>query len=188
MSNTDGDNTVLEQNVIDACRAAFTAIDTDRSGFIDCWELKEVLQALGCKPTDEDLFFMVSEVDEKMNGEIDFAMMLQIIQTQKARQSTAGDDSDLLTAYIACGGGEEGDDYGGCVDATKLIKIIKEDFGLTVDIEALIQEVRLPERPTPSSLYSFSSFSSLPLLHMMMQVDEDGSGEIEFGEFAELLS
>lgn len=142
MSDNDDADVVLEQNVIDACRAAFTAIDSDRSGFIDCWELKEVLVALGQKLSDDDLFYMVSEVDEKMAGEIDFAMMLQIIQLQKQRQANATDNSDLLTAYLACGGGEKGDDYGGCVDANKLIKIIKEDFGLTVDIEALIQEVR----------------------------------------------
>jgi calmodulin len=40
-----------------------------------------------------------------------------------------------------------------------LIKIIKEDFGLTIDIEDLIDKV-----------------------------DTDGSGEIEFEEFAVLLS
>ena len=39
-----------------------------------------------------------------------------------------------------------------------LVKIIKHDFQMTIDIEALIREV-----------------------------DEDGSGEIEFDEFQELL-
>jgi len=57
---------------------------------------------------------------------------------------------------VACGGDA---DRGGCVDANVLIKIIKEDFGLSVDMEALIREV-----------------------------DADGSGEIEFEEFEELLS
>ena len=53
-------------------------------------------------------------------------------------------------------GGEA--DGGGCVDADKLISTIKQDFEMTIDIEALIAEV-----------------------------DEDGSGEIEFDEFKELL-
>ena len=52
-----------------------------------------------------------------------------------------------------------GPDKGGCVNASTLIKIVKEDFGLTVDIERLIA-----------------------------LVDSDGSGEIEFDEFVELLS
>ena len=54
-------------------------------------------------------------------------------------------------------GGDE--DGGGCVDAEKLISTIKEEFGMTIDIEALIE-----------------------------QIDEDGSGEIEFDEFRALLS
>jgi Ca2+-binding EF-hand superfamily protein len=46
------------------------------------------------------------------------------------------------------------EDGGGCVDADMLIRTIKEKFEMTIDIEKLIREV-----------------------------DEDGSGEIEFDEF-----
>ena len=53
------------------------------------------------------------------------------------------------------GGEADGD---GCIDADKLIDVIKNKFEMTIDIEALIQEV-----------------------------DEDGSGEIEFDEFKQLL-
>ena len=50
-------------------------------------------------------------------------------------------------------------DGGGCVDAEKLIETIKTEFEMTIDIVKLINEV-----------------------------DEDGSGEIEFDEFKELLA
>ena len=50
-------------------------------------------------------------------------------------------------------------DGGGSIDASKLISIIKQDFEMTIDIEKLIQEI-----------------------------DEDGSGEIEYEEFRTLLS
>ena len=46
----------------------------------------------------------------------------------------------------------------GCVDAAKLISTIKDEFQMTIDIEKLIEEI-----------------------------DEDGSGEIEFDEFKALL-
>ena len=49
-------------------------------------------------------------------------------------------------------------DGGGCVDAQKLIDTIKDEFEMTIDIEKLIEEI-----------------------------DEDGSGEIEFDEFKALL-
>lgn len=47
----------------------------------------------------------------------------------------------------------------GFIDAEKLIRIIKHDFEMTIDIEKLIQDI-----------------------------DEDGSGEIEYDEFRNLLS
>ena len=50
-------------------------------------------------------------------------------------------------------------DKSGCVLRETLVKIIKHDFGLTIDIEELINKI-----------------------------NADGSGEIEFGEFKDLLS
>ena len=47
----------------------------------------------------------------------------------------------------------------GYVDANKLIQIIKNDFEMTIDIEQLIRDI-----------------------------DEDGSGKIEYGEFSTLLN
>ena len=61
-----------------------------------------------------------------------------------------------MDAYVAMGGDEDG---GGYIDAKRLIRIIKEDFEMTIDIEKLIQDI-----------------------------DEDGSGEIEYDEFRNLLS
>ena len=47
----------------------------------------------------------------------------------------------------------------GFIDAQKLIHIIKHEFEMTIDIEKLIEDI-----------------------------DEDGSGEIEYDEFRNLLS
>ena len=61
-----------------------------------------------------------------------------------------------MDAFVAMGGDEDGN---GCVDANKLIDIMKNEYKLTIDIEQLIKEI-----------------------------DTDGSGEIEFGEFKDLLT
>ena len=53
-------------------REAFLAFDKDRSGTIDVWELRQVLEAMGQAPTEDELFTMISEVDENMSGSIDF--------------------------------------------------------------------------------------------------------------------
>mmetsp|Transcript_31492 Transcript_31492/g.45333 ORF Transcript_31492/g.45333 Transcript_31492/m.45333 type:complete len:87 (-) Transcript_31492:52-312(-) len=66
------------------------------------------------------------------------------------------DESDMIDAFVACGGLQ---DKTGNVKRDTLVKIIKHDFGLTIDIEELINKI-----------------------------DTDGSGEIEFEEFKTLLS
>lgn len=147
---------MLSQEEIDGCREAFNAFDREKSGCIDVWELRQVLEAMGQKPTDEELFQMISEVDEKMSGTINFAEFLKVIENQKERAENFDDESDMIDAFVACGGLA---DKSGNVKRDTLIKIIKQDFGLTIDIEDLINKV-----------------------------DTDGSGEIEFDEFKILLS
>ena len=68
----------LTQDEIDGCRDAFLAFDKDRSGTIDVWELRQVLEAMGQKPTEEELFQMISEVDDNMSGSIDFGEFLKV--------------------------------------------------------------------------------------------------------------
>lgn len=61
-----------------------------------------------------------------------------------------------VDAFVACGGKP---DKTGHVERGTLVKIIKHDFALTIDIEELIDAI-----------------------------DQDGSGEIEYDEFKQLLS
>ena len=72
------DTMPLTQDEIDRCRDAFLAFDKDRSGTIDVWELRQVLEAMGQKPTEEELFQMISEVDDNMSGSIDFGEFLKV--------------------------------------------------------------------------------------------------------------
>ena len=99
---------------------------------------------------------MISEVDENMSGSIDFGEFIKVVEKQKERADHFDDEDDMLDAFVACGGQA---DKGGHVKRDTLVKIIKHDFGLTIDIEDLINKI-----------------------------DTDGSGEIEFDEFKILLS
>jgi len=146
---------VLSQEDIDGCRQAFLAFDKDRSGTIDVWELRQVLEAMGQAPTEDELFQMISEVDDNMSGSIDFGEFLAVVESQKNRAENLDDENDMIDAFVACGGKA---DKSGHVKRETLIKIIKHDFGLTIDIEELINKI-----------------------------DTDGSGEIEFDEFSLML-
>lgn len=42
------------------------------------WRDLKVLEAMGQKPTEEELFQMISEVDDNMSGSIDFPEFLKV--------------------------------------------------------------------------------------------------------------
>ena len=137
------------------CFEAFSAFDKDSSGKIDANELRIVLEMMGQKTTEEEIFRMIAEADAESTGEISYTQFRHVISEQKKNQS-ASNEEDTLDAFVAMGGQEDGD---GSIDAQRLIRIIKEEFEMTIDIEKLIQDI-----------------------------DEDGSGEIEYDEFRNLLS
>ncbi|GAB5037680.1 dynein light chain [Nannochloropsis oceanica] len=147
---------VLTQEEIDACRAAFQAFDADNTGTLDVAALRGVLGFLGQKPTEDELFMMIAEVDEEMSGMLDFGELLRVIEVQKMKALAFDDEGDMVDAFVACGGRA---DKLGHVKRETLVRIIKKDFGLMIDIEELINKV-----------------------------DTDGSGEIEYQEFKMLLS
>merc|ERR1711871_658599 len=51
-------------------REAFDKFDEDKSGAIDMWELRKVLQSMGQCPSEEDLLQMIMEVDEDGSGQV----------------------------------------------------------------------------------------------------------------------
>jgi len=118
------------------CREAFERFDKDGSGTIDAWELKETLKAMGQNPTDEEVFQMLSQVDDDGSGSIEFPEFLKVIEAQKEAASAQNDESDLIDAFVAMGGNP---DKSGHVEAEKLRRTIKA-FELTVDIDRLIDE------------------------------------------------
>ena len=53
----------------------------------------------------------------------------------RKKNQSATNEEDTLDAFVAMGGQPDGD---GSIDAEKLIRIIKEEFEMTIDIEKLI--------------------------------------------------
>ena len=97
---------------------------------------------------------MIAVSDPQNTGKIQFAQFKSLIN-DKRENERGSSEQDLLDAFVAMGGEPDGD---GAINADKLIKTIKDEFEMTIDIEKLIKEI-----------------------------DEDGSGQIEFGEFTQLL-
>ncbi len=71
---------------------------------IDALELKATLNAMGQNPTEEEIFQMISQVDDDNSGEIEFAEFLKVIENQKTTAAKANDETDTIDAFIALGG------------------------------------------------------------------------------------
>eukprot|EP00742_Colponemidia_sp_Colp-10_P004939 GILJ01005275.1.p4 GENE.GILJ01005275.1~~GILJ01005275.1.p4 ORF type:complete len:174 (+),score=32.50 GILJ01005275.1:3228-3749(+) len=171
----------LTEEEIQKCREAFQAFDKDGSGTIDRFELRVVLEAMGQTPSEEEIFQMISEVDEDMSGQIDFSEFLRVIEKQKNAHEV-DDETDMIDAFVAMGGNA---DKTGSVDSEKLIRVIKYEFGLTIDIE--VCTILLVTTPFYLCFLSLN-LRSFFLQMLIQQIDADGSGSIEYEEFKTLLS
>ena len=134
---------------------AFLEYDYERNGHISVNDLKKALEHAGEKLSDDWCYLMISKADPENKGTIQFSQFKQLIM-EKREDERGSSEEDLLDAFVAMGGEPDGD---GAINAEKLIETIKHEFEMTIDIEALIEEI-----------------------------DEDGSGQIEFDEFTALLT
>tara|TARA_B110000305_G_scaffold221704_1_gene264675 strand:- start:211 stop:447 length:237 start_codon:yes stop_codon:yes gene_type:complete len=78
---------------------------------------------------------MISEIDPGNSGMIPYSEFKSRVVEAEVQRIMGSDETELLDAFVAMGGQPDGE---GCVDANKLIKTIKEEFQMTIDIEALI--------------------------------------------------
>ncbi|GMF15680.1 unnamed protein product [Phytophthora lilii] len=102
---------------------------------------------------------MISEVDEDMSGAIGEQAACgsaNLVQQPCPNICHRLCGVSAVDAFVACGGKP---DKSGFVRKETLVKIIKGDFGLTINIEEMINKL-----------------------------DVDGSGEIEFDEFKAILT
>eukprot|EP00927_Polykrikos_kofoidii_P044733 TRINITY_DN3861_c0_g1_i1.p2 TRINITY_DN3861_c0_g1~~TRINITY_DN3861_c0_g1_i1.p2 ORF type:complete len:149 (+),score=56.69 TRINITY_DN3861_c0_g1_i1:77-523(+) len=129
---------VLDEGFIQKCREAFNTFDQDGSGTIDTQEMKLLLEAIGEAPTEEELFRFMTDVDEDGTGEIEFAEFLQAFEKQRGGAQIVEDELDTIDAFVALGGNA---DKSGFVDTERLIHVVMVEFGMTIKIERLIEEL-----------------------------------------------
>ena len=60
-------------------RLAWEIFDTDKSGFIDTSELRDVLKLLGLTPTEDDLIEIIKDIDKDDDGTIDYREFLLLM-------------------------------------------------------------------------------------------------------------
>ena len=61
------------------CGEAFSAFDKDGSGFIDAGELRIVLEMMGQKTTEEEIYRMIAEASPENTGQITLEQFKKVI-------------------------------------------------------------------------------------------------------------
>ncbi|KAG2425323.1 hypothetical protein HXX76_013738 [Chlamydomonas incerta] len=110
--------------------------DKDGSGTIDTKELRTALSALGQNPSEEDMFVMISQVDQDGSRCIEFKEFVRVIQINKQMSAKDADEVDTLDAFVALGGNL---DKTGRISIDKL-RAICEEFELTVNVDRLVKD------------------------------------------------
>ena len=140
------DEEEITKDVEKKCWDVFLAFDEEDTGQIQSSHLRDMVNMLDLKMSNDEIFKMISEIDPENTGFIMYCEFKNKIVDREVSRLKGSDEAALLDAFVAMGGQPDGE---GCVDATKLIDTIKNEFQMTIDIERLIEEI-----------------------------DEDGSGEI----------
>ena len=118
---------VLSQEEIDGCREAFLAFDKDRSGTIDVWELRQVLEAMGQKPTEEELFQMIITIIENHPQKKEMKERLKIELTDAIGMCFTGRMNRMVNALV------------GFVDGIQIGLSVKEE--LQMRISAIVKKL-----------------------------------------------
>ena len=139
---------------MDNCTRVFKQYDDQNKDWIPAHLLRDALYHVGIEFSHSNIFHKLLSSLKNKTGRISFFEFTKIV-AKRMKETGEDEHEDIMDAYVAMGGDEDG---GGNIDADALIDIIENQFGMTIDIRRLIDEI-----------------------------DEDGSGEIEFEEFEKLL-
>lgn len=120
----------------------FKFIDRAHTGHIYVSDLKELLGAVGETVTDQHIAHISGILEDQGLRKIDLNTAMRIwSEFRELKLNEEEDDDDgVLHAFVAMGGNL---DKTGCVKKQTLVDIIKVQFGLTIDIEAMLEDADL---------------------------------------------
>lgn len=79
----------LSQEEIAEFREIFNLVDKDGGGTITKMELADLMETLGIEATSEEIDFMISEIDQDGDGDIDFEEFVEVMSRKVNATYTA---------------------------------------------------------------------------------------------------
>lgn len=137
------------------CRASFDEMDKDGRGELDRWEMRKALESIGRCPTDEQLQVLLAELGINPDAGITFEDFVRTLELQKLGDHMGDEEvtTDLLQAFVACGGARDGT---GGVSIQRVADLL-DSFGIKIRVHADAEQLR-PER---KGMLNFNEFAVL---------------------------
>jgi len=130
--------TLTEEETTQATEV-FESFDKHNMGRVKLFELSKMLEATGISLTTPEVAACRDSVDDEGTRQIRLDQFLDLIA--KHKQNRLQSESDLLGAFVACGGKEDGS---GEVDPDTMSTLI-EEFGLNIDLAYLKDSISMDQ-------------------------------------------
>ena len=98
------DERELAKEIEDTCWEAFLAFDKEGNGQIHSGEVKFVLEMMGLKVSESEMFKMITDIDPDNSGVIMYSDFKPKILERELARLLGSDESELLDAFVAMGG------------------------------------------------------------------------------------
>jgi calmodulin len=127
----------LSEQEVERAHEVFRSFDKHSMGRVKLFELSKMLEAAGVSLSAPEVAACRDSVDDEGTRQIRVEQFLALLSQHK--QNRQQSESDLLGAFVACGGKEDGT---GEVNAETMAGVI-EDFGLNIDLAYLKESVAM---------------------------------------------
>jgi Ca2+-binding EF-hand superfamily protein len=119
---------------VDLAKTNFDFYSKSKGTQIDLFELPMLLSACGSQVSPQQLEILQTFLHDKGASKIDFPALNSVLTHLKVLQATtesAVEGDEYLDAFVFLGGMPNKE---GCIEKNLLIEVIKEEFGLTIDM------------------------------------------------------
>jgi len=155
----DEDEEVLPKEQVEMLQKVFDTFDREKQGFITAEMVSAMLSMMGLKFNQSELMEVIAEIDEDGSGQIEFDEFL--ILAKKFMTEDEDEDSGELEKELK--------------EAFRLYDKEGNGYITTKVLKTILAELD-------------SSLSDEDLDGMIEEIDEDGSGTVDFDEFMEMMT
>lgn len=161
----------------------FLESDSDNNGYLDYREFKDIMQAAEMGLSDDEIYILMEEADENMDGKIEYKefipLAVETIQTVKSKAEAEQREAEMMAdaeaaaeMYLLRG-----------ISREELDLIIQEEFQRAdLDGNGVLSRKEFRKALKAEKL----GLSRKEINSLMARIDENGDGNIQYEEFAPL--